>query len=237
MIFTLCAMESYSIDFKRIGKPRIDILRAQAISMQHLVGFSRNPPIESHFCHIDVNSLESLLSVCEWHGVECSEHAIVTKIDWQDSTDCALENFLSQCRCLSPDWIPNTVRQFGVQGAYINASLRTLLFPREAVILSFVDCELYGKLDFGNLPKDLKRLDLSINLFDGTVFLTSLPKNIELIDLRYNGIGCVYLRNSSLPESLVNVFVCNGKNKIPIKNLEEGKADRRVQVLGSGPLV
>ena len=158
--------------------------------------------------------------ICEWKGIVCDEKLVRT-VAWKEMEDFYLQ---------SMDWLPATIRKVHLRLVPVLTPIKTRHLPRELKYLYLCDCDFpISPIDLQGLPIHLEELHMRACMITGDVLLASLPPYLRVIDLTFNDIQKVYVLNSKLPETLVQVHLAKLFKKPKIVCLDEKKADPRVR--------
>ena len=126
--------------------------------------------------------------IAEWEGVTSSADGDVHEIEWQDSTisvECMNGTFDSH-------YLPRTLKRLNLEKVKCQCTLNFAALPDYLMSFRIAECSFVGSVDLGVFPASSVDIEIrgstwndSPARFTGTVDLTRLPPDLEILSLRY----------------------------------------------------
>ena len=86
----------------------------------------------------------------------------------------------------SIEWAPSSVEVLHIQGCEQRRRIETRLLPRCALCIDLSDNLYEGTLEIRTLPMHLVKLHVQQNHLSGKIYFTNLPKSLNSLDISFN---------------------------------------------------
>ena len=97
---------------------------------------------------------------------------------------------------LDLQWIPHSVRVFDVHDLALHGTVDTMVFPRQLERLILSANEFEGELNLAGLPRTLKLFHIQFNKFSGNIRIADLPRCLGSFEAAQNAFtGEVHLED------------------------------------------
>ena len=145
--------------------------------------------------------------VCDWSGVTCDEHSVVTGIDWRIYP-------LFRGGTIDLSFLPEKLTEFGLKRQRMHGRLPAADMPGEMRRLVLADNLFAGEVEWEFLPGTLEEMLLDENFFSGSVDLAHMPAALVSLGLSSNRFsGSIDI--TELPRGLARLYLNDNKLSQP----------------------
>ncbi|KNH04776.1 leucine-rich repeat protein [Perkinsela sp. CCAP 1560/4] len=178
MIQTILAADVARVEF--------DMLPQQSLMELVVEGFA----MKSRFSK---KGDEGYSDIEEWHGVRFNDLKEVDVVKWTSYKS----GHFPDGGTLDIQWLPSTVRDFGLTESRMEGTVNVSLLPRVMERLCIRQNRLTGTLDLPNMPPTMHYFIAHSNQFSGSLDLTKPPRELRDLLLQANHFSGIVVLDAS----------------------------------------
>ena len=136
-------------------------------------------------------------------------------------------------RVKSVQWFPLHLSSVFISGQNEPKEFSARHLPRSLIECRLTECNLTGTVAVSELPQNLQVINLCVNCFKGPISLTGIRPQLAMLDIRFCAIQKVVVDNDALSPDFFGAMFSKyaGAPSVKVIEAQGRKPDERIQIM------